>query len=69
MTDEERYEISVLAEALEIASQRYEMMRLMNTPINPDERVRSAIAYRLAQTEHEQALAQLVRAQQRIAWK
>lgn len=69
MTDEERYEIAVLAEALETARHRYEMMGISNTPTDPDERVRSAIAYSLASTEYLEAYGALTRAQHRIASK
>lgn len=69
MTDDERYEITVLAEALETARSRYECMKLSNTPTDPDERVRSSIAYHLAQTEYLEAQATLFKVQQRIAWK
>lgn len=69
MTEDERYEIATLAEAEETARMIFQGWQMHNTPTDPVERAKSAISYRLAETELIEAQTALRAAQGRIATK
>lgn len=69
MTEDEKYEIAVLATDLDEKRRAYDAHAMMNTPTDPVEREKSMIAYQLVVTEYMEAHAALRRAQFRIANK
>jgi hypothetical protein len=62
VNEDERYEISVLADALYEAQQRRDALALSATPADPEKARRAFIEYRLAQAEAIEALNRLERA-------
>lgn len=69
MTDDDRYEISVLAEALHTARLAYEAHCMMNTSEDPTKRAQGFVALQLARAEMVEAEAKLNAALARIAAK
>lgn len=68
MTNEDRYEITVLAEEYETKKMRFEMLGLLNAHgKTPDERIKMSIEYHLAQTEMNEAWHKLNDAKYRVA--
>lgn len=67
MTEDDRYQIAVLAEAAHLARQRYECHQMMNVHGDPEKARAQAIAYAIAKTEFMQAEHELRTAQSAIA--
>lgn len=61
MTDDQKYELAVLAEAAEIAKLNFRCHAEANTPTDPTEAVKARIAYEIAKTEFFEAEAKLNR--------
>lgn len=66
MTEDERYEIATLADALAEAQQRYKGLAETNQPSDPDKAREQTIAYYLAQSEMIEARNRLTSAQARL---
>ncbi len=63
MNDSKRYEIAVLADDVHTKRLIYEAHGLGNTPTDPGERRKAAIAYEIAKAEYYEAMALLAIAQ------
>ena len=67
MTEDEKYEIAVLSDNVAEKRMFFEQQAMMNTPTDLAEQQKAMIAFSLAQTEYLEAIAELHRAQLRIA--
>jgi hypothetical protein len=66
MTEDQKYEIAVLAEDAVNKRLAFESHQLANMATDPQKQIQQGIAYRIAQTEWLEAEAMLRRAQESI---
>lgn len=66
MTEDERYEIAVLAEAYHDARERFRALEQMNRPTDPDKARQATVDLEIARVELTEAFSLLQRAQMKV---